>query len=336
MRKDLYAILGVEPGASPEEIRAAYDARLHPVQVAAADADGQNRLALAELELAYEVLSDPERRARYDAAGEALAAEASAATATAAPPTREAPPPWEDGLRREPLFPPEPARRRSRNPVDRVTRGLPRPWRVAVDWVLTIVGAIAIVLGIKAWVVNPYRIPSSSMESTLHCARGGPGCEARFSDRVLACRFCYHLRKPKRGDVTVFTTPPLAAARCGAGGTFVKRVIAMPGETFEEREGIVYIDGKPLREPYVHQTRRDTRTLPKRKIPPGRYFMMGDNRIQSCDSREWGAVPRKNLIGPVFAVYWPPNRIGFRAAIPWFVLSLSGLQAARAGRRLLR
>jgi signal peptidase I len=203
--------------------------------------------------------------------------------------------------------------RRSRNPIDRMTARLPRPWRIAIDWIVTIAGAIAIVLAIKAWVVNPYRIPSSSMEPTLHCARPGSGCEARFSDRVLANRFIYHFRKPHRGDIIVFKTPPLAEQRCGAGGTFVKRLIALPGETWEERNGYIYINGKKLIEPYVKADRRDTATsYPARTIPEGMYFMMGDNRMQSCDSREWGSVPRKNLIGEVFAVYWPPNRIGFR------------------------
>ena len=102
------------------------------------------------------------------------------------------------------------APRHSRNPVDRLTRGLPHAWRVTIDWVVTIVGAIAIVLAIKAWVVNPYRIPSSSMEPTLHCARPANGCEARFSDRVLANRFIYRFRDPKRGDIVVFETPPAA------------------------------------------------------------------------------------------------------------------------------
>ena len=203
--------------------------------------------------------------------------------------------------------------RHSLNPITRATRNLPRGWRITIDWIVTIVGAIAIVLAIKAWVVNPYRIPSSSMEPTLHCARPGSGCEARFSDRVLANRFIYHFRKPHRGDIIVFKTPPLAEQRCGAGGTFVKRLIGLPGETWEERNGFIYINGKKLIEPYVKADRRDTATsYPARKVPPGKYFMMGDNRTQSCDSREWGPVPRGNLIGEVFAVYWPPNRIGFR------------------------
>ncbi|HEX3808033.1 MAG TPA: signal peptidase I [Gaiellaceae bacterium] len=177
---------------------------------------------------------------------------------------------------------------------------------------MTIVGAIAIVLAIKAWVVNPYRIPSSSMEPTLHCAKPGPDCEAHYSDRVLACRFCYHFFAPKRGDIVVFKTPKLAAIRCGAGGTFVKRLIGLPGNVWEERNGYVYIDGKKLNEPYIQANRRDDRTLGPIKIPKGQYFMMGDNRASSCDSRSWGTVPRKNLIGKVVATYWPPNRISIR------------------------
>jgi signal peptidase I len=197
-----------------------------------------------------------------------------------------------------------------RNPIDRLTAGLPRPWRIAIDWIVTIAGAIGIVLAIKAWVVNPYRIPSSSMEPTLHCA-GEPGCLAHLSDRVLANRFIYHFRSPHRGEIVVFKTPKAAKTRCGAGGTFVKRLIGLPGDTWSEKNGYVYIDGKKLNEPYVKPDRRDHETHDPIKIPKGEYFMMGDNRASSCDSRVWGPVPRKNLIGPVFATYWPPNRISF-------------------------
>ena len=213
--------------------------------------------------------------------------------------------------------PPEPhephPHRHSRNPVDRLTRGLPDPIRVIVDWVVTIVGAVAIVLLVKAYVVNPYRIPSSSMEPTLHCAQPASGCEARFSDRVLANRFIYHFRDPRRGEIVVFDTPDAARIKCGAGGTFVKRLIGLPGETVEGRlergEGYVFINGKQLQEPYIEPDRRPTDAFGPVKVPPNSYFMMGDNRSQSCDSREWGTVPRGNLIGKVFATYWPPNRI---------------------------
>jgi signal peptidase I len=230
----------------------------------------------------------------------------------------------------------EPAakRRRMRNPLDRLTAGLPRPWRIAIDWVVTIAGAIAIVLAIKAWVVNPYRIPSSSMEPTLHCAHSQPndGCEARFSDRVLANRFIYHFRSPRRKEIVVFNTPKAAQQTCGASGTFVKRLIGLPGDTVNERSGTVFINGKRLDEPYVKPGRRDTESGTWH-VPKGEYFFMGDNRGQSCDSRRWGAVPRGKLIGEVFATYWPPNRISIYSifsASPWFgLLFLAPLRRRR-------
>jgi signal peptidase I len=196
--------------------------------------------------------------------------------------------------------------------VDRITGRLPKPWRQAIDWVVTIVGAVAIVLAIKEWVVNPYRIPTSSMEPTLHCAGVGAGCTARFSDRVLANRFIYHLKDPERGDVVVFETPERARRDCGAGGTFVKRIIGLPGETWEMRNGFVFIDGRRLEEPYMKADRRDGDTHPPKRIPEDNYFVMGDNRGSSCDSRVWGPLARDDLIGKVFAIYFPPRRIGLR------------------------
>src|SRR3954453_20614689 len=152
----------------------------------------------------------------------------------------------------ETVEPVEPVQKRSRNPVDRLTSGLPRPARVAIDWIVTIAGAILIVLAIKQWVVNPYRIPSSSMEPTLHCARPGEGCEARLSDRVLANRFILRFRDPHRGEIIVFNPPPAAQEMCGASGTFVKRLVGLPGETVSERGGrFVYIRGKRLNRSYL-------------------------------------------------------------------------------------
>ena len=163
-------------------------------------------------------------------------------------------------------------------------------------------------LVIKTWVVNPYRIPTSSMEPRLHCAKPADGCRAGRSDRVLAARFLYHFRKPRRGDIVVFETPARAWNECRAGGTFVKRLIGLPGETISEREGRIYIDGRELKEPYV---RADQRSFDSGGwlVPANSYFVMGDNRQRSCDSRRWGAVPRERLIGKVFATYWPPKRI---------------------------
>ena len=198
-----------------------------------------------------------------------------------------------------------------RNPVERLTEGLPHSLRVTIDWAVTLVGAVGVVLLLKFYVVNPYRIPTSSMEPTLHCARPGDGCEASRSDRVLANRLAFHFRDPRRGDVVVFDTPPETVERCRAGGTFVKRIIGLPGETVSERNGRIFIDGRPLDEPYVRPERRDTESGGW-EVPEGHYFMMGDNRRNSCDSRRWGSVPRANLIGTVFATYWPPSRVSVR------------------------
>jgi signal peptidase I len=190
--------------------------------------------------------------------------------------------------------------------------------RRAVEWVVTIAVAVVAVLAVKAWVVNPYRIPSPSMEPTLHCARPELGCEADSSDRVLANRFIYHFRDPRRGEIVVFHAPKLATREC-MGGIFVKRVIGLPGEVWAERDGYTYIDGRRLSEPYVQPDRRDTQTktlleVPPtgtlRRIPKNMYLMEGDNRAHSCDSRVWGLVPRSAIIGKVFFTYWPLGRIG--------------------------
>jgi signal peptidase I len=154
-----------------------------------------------------------------------------------------------------------------------------------------------------------YRIPSSAMEPTLHCARPAPGCESGSRDHILVLTFLGF----GRGDIVVFHTPPEAAVRCGVGGTFVKRVIGLPGEVVSERGGYVYINGQRLDEPYIKPDRRDSeppRAWPR--LPASSYFVIGDNRSQSCDSRVWGPLPKGNVIGRVFLRYWPPNRLGFR------------------------
>jgi signal peptidase I len=205
-----------------------------------------------------------------------------------------------------------------RGPIERLFPNLSHGPRVVIDWVLTILGAVLIVFGVKAWVVNPYRIPSPSMEPTLHCARPEPLCEAGTSDRVLANRFVYHFHPPRRGDIVVFHAPEAARREC-IGGIFVKRIVGLPGEAWSERSGVTYINGRRLAEPYVARGRRDRATkelidIPPvgtmRRIPPRMYLMEGDNRAHSCDSRVWGLVPRANIIGRVVLTYWPLGRLG--------------------------
>jgi signal peptidase I len=176
--------------------------------------------------------------------------------------------------------------------------------RRIIDWVVTIGLAVAFVLVFEAEIAKPFRIPSASMEPTLHCAKPGPDCEASFNDRVIANRLAYRFTSPRRGQVVVFDAP---AHACGVGGTFVKRLIGLPGDTVAERNGDVWVNGKRLNDSYVDPKLRDNMTQTWH-VPRGHYFFMGDDRVNSCDSRVWGTVPRSSLIGPVLFVYWPPTR----------------------------
>ena len=133
--------------------------------------------------------------------------------------------------------------------LDRAQGRIPKPWRTVVDWLVTIAVATAFVLTCEAQVAKPYRIPSPSMEPTLHCAKPTEFCQGQFSDRVIANRIAYRLGDPKRGQIVVFRTPE-AAQRCGlsdGGSTFVKRIIGLPGELISERDGTIFVNGEPSR-----------------------------------------------------------------------------------------
>ncbi len=205
------------------------------------------------------------------------------------------------------------------------SNGLRTAWRRAGGWLVTIALAIGFVLVFEAEIAKPYRIPSSSMETTLNCARPGRGCLGSTNDRVLVNRLAYDFGSPQRGQIVVFEAPA-AAGSCGAGDggkTFVKRLIGLPGETVREDDlGFIWIRRPAatvwtkLAEPYLSRAARLADTSHFGQIwhvPQGEYFMLGDNRADSCDSRTWGSVPRSDLIGPVIFTYWPPTRISYHA-----------------------
>jgi signal peptidase I len=177
-----------------------------------------------------------------------------------------------------------------------------------VELVVILAVAFGLAYLVQGWVVKPYRIPSISMEPTLH-----------VGDMVLVNRFIYRLHGPRRGDVIVFHPPgrgqtPIRGATTEADVNFIKRVIGLPGETIQVSHGTVFICTAPhqgcraLREPYA--VKQPSGTFGPYTIPRGDYFVMGDNRPNSDDSRLWGPLPRRNIIGEAFLIYWPLRRIG--------------------------
>jgi signal peptidase I len=169
--------------------------------------------------------------------------------------------------------------------------------RRLVAVLVTAAALVAVIGGIT--LVEDYRIVSSSMAPALE-----------DGDRVAVIRFEGPI-EPDRGDLVAYTRTARAADRCGSPGVSVHRIIGLPGETVVERRGRVVLEGRPLREPYVARGRRGALSG-RWDVEPGGYFLLGDNRIESCDSRVFGAIREDNLIGEVFATYWPPGRFTFR------------------------
>jgi signal peptidase I len=169
---------------------------------------------------------------------------------------------------------------------------------VLVRIVVVILITVGIVAGLFYGLTKRYTVPTHAMEPTLE-----------KSDKVAVFRFWSTFSSPERKNVVVFTAPPSAKAQCGVRGNQVERVIGLPGETVSEQTGQVLIDGKPLKESYVKPARRDSRTAAWH-VPPGQYFLMGDNRKAACDSRAFGSVPKNDIRGRVLLTYWPLSRVG--------------------------
>ena len=194
-----------------------------------------------------------------------------------------------------------------------------RAWRFApiVEIIATIAIALGLAESVQAAVVKPFVIPTPSMEPTLD-----PG------QRVLVNRLAYDFGSPSRGDIAVFHPPASLTCKVQVPVTepcpestskrssqyFVKRVIGLPGDRLSIRDGHPVINGHEItNEPYVIPCADSTSCYMPHTItiPRGEYYMLGDNRGDSDDSRYWGPVPASWIIGQVFATYWPLNRIGF-------------------------
>jgi signal peptidase I len=194
--------------------------------------------------------------------------------------------------------------------VTRKKRGLQSTLRTLVEWAAVAVGALAVALLIKGFLLQAFYIPSESMLNTL-----------QVDDRVLVNKLNYRFGDIERGDIVVFERPP------GAGGQiddFIKRVIALPGETVTLVNGQVFIDDVLLDEPYVEGAQTDpivaaitglgctnTPEPDRCTVAEGWYFVMGDNRNSSIDSRSFGPIDEDTIAGRAFLKVWPLSDLGF-------------------------
>ena len=168
-----------------------------------------------------------------------------------------------------------------------------------LDIIQVVVFAVAVFLFVYLLILQPHKIKGASMLPNF------PDGEYLLTDKVS-----YRFHEPKRGDVVVFE-PPTAMA----GEEFIKRIVALPNEKVSVSEGKVYINGKLLEESYIPD---DVQTLSgtflqegqEAEIPEGHYFVLGDNRLHSSDSRAWGFVEKEKITGRAWLVYWPPQEAG--------------------------
>jgi signal peptidase I len=168
-----------------------------------------------------------------------------------------------------------------------------------VEWVAVIVGAVVVALLVKTFLVQAFRIPSESMDPTL-----------MVGDRVLVNKLSYRLHDVNRGDVVVFSRPDALPGGPDDPQDLIKRVIGLPGETVEARDGQVYVDGRPLDEPYLPEGTTTSNLEQPITVPEGQVLVMGDNRDNSQDGRVFGPIPIDTIVGRAFVIIWPPGRFG--------------------------
>jgi signal peptidase I len=184
--------------------------------------------------------------------------------------------------------------------------GRTRRWLIRTG-IIVMIAVIAAVL-LRAFVVQPYYIPSESMEPTLH------GCAGCNDDHVLVDKISYRAHDVRSGDIVVFHRPADAAGYISEK-ILIKRVIALPGDTVDLRNGLVYVNKLLIDEPYINTKKcgpRATNPLTSVShwtVPGNDVFVMGDNRCQSEDSRQFGPIATSSIVGRAFAIIWPLNRI---------------------------
>lgn len=161
------------------------------------------------------------------------------------------------------------------------------------SWTRDIFFAALTAILIVVFVVQPVRVEGTSMQPNL-----------ADQERIFVNKFVYHLSDIQRGDVVVFWYPK------DRSKSFIKRVIGLPGEIVEVRQGIVYVDGKPLQEHYLLAEYADYYSYPPVNVGRGSYFVMGDHRNSSNDSRHWGCVPASSIFGKAVFRYWPVSKMG--------------------------
>lgn len=164
-----------------------------------------------------------------------------------------------------------------------------------VEGFKTIGLSIVLALGIRTFVAEARYIPSGSMLPTLE-----------INDRLIIDKLGYKFQNPDRGDVVVFS--PTDQLKSQYKDAFIKRIIGLPGETVEVRDGLVFVDGQPLAEKYIAE--EPQYNWGPEVVPEDSYLVLGDNRNNSYDSHYWGYVPRDHIIGRAIVRFWPPNRVG--------------------------
>ena len=173
--------------------------------------------------------------------------------------------------------------------------------RSLIEWGAILVAAVVVSLLMRTYVVQTFFIPSGSMEPTL-----------QVGDRVIVSKISASLGTIHRGDIVVFYSSKKAQATCEppAEPIYIKRVIGIPGDTITSRGNTIYVNGKVLVQNYTHDPILGT-PIGTVKVSANHYFLMGDNRQYSCDSRFWGTVPKSAIIGKAFIRIWPLSRFGF-------------------------